>query len=138
MTTAEFCHYFRHSEEKNKNKKKKTLRKLTFVFQDQRGIIHYLMVPALSSVSTSHSTTEWRARTQHTDIGSCQNQQKPIVITSKQTNIHPSIYLHITIFINKNECMYDTWVEFSNLKVLPASTAMMFGAGLYHHNIARD
>lgn len=34
--------------------------------------------------------------------------------------------------------MYDNWIGFSNLKVLPASTAMMFGAGLRYHNIAQD
>ena len=102
MATAELCHYFRHSELKKPIK-------LPIVFQDWRGIILYLMVPALNSVGMSQSTpTEQGARIQHTDVGSCQNQQWPTPITSKQTSkkLNPPITLSLSLSLSMSGFIY--------------------------------
>lgn len=65
--------------------------KLPIVFRDWRRIKSqhltvYLTVPPCSSVGMSKSTpSEQGARTQCTDIDTCQNQQWPKPITSKQS-----------------------------------------------------
>lgn len=134
MATAELCHYFRHSGLKKPIK-------LPIVFQDWRGTILYLVVPALNSVGMSQSTpTEQGARIRHAGVGSCQNQQRPTPITSKQTSkklnppISLSIYIYEWIYILIYIC--DFWGGFCHLKFLPPSPAT-FGAGLHHQNIAQ-